>query len=63
MEVFMKILARKEDDFVLCLLPDGRAIEITMVGADGEDFYARPDIREAITLLLRHMPALESSEE
>ncbi|NND82383.1 MAG: hypothetical protein HKN50_08140 [Gammaproteobacteria bacterium] len=54
----MKILARKEDDFVLCLLPDGQAIEITMVKADGEDFYPRPNIDEAIRLLLQHLPTL-----
>ncbi|MBT8114320.1 MAG: hypothetical protein KJP04_03010 [Arenicella sp.] len=59
----MKILARREDDFVLCLLPDGRAIEITMVGADGEDLYDRPDIHEAIGLLLQYLPALTEAEE
>ena len=59
----MKILARKEDDFVLCLLPNGQAIEITMVGADGEDVYAKPDINEAIKLLLRHLPALLATEQ
>lgn len=59
----MKILARREDDFVLCLLPDGRAIEITMVGADGEDVYARPDINEAVRLLLQYLPLVTAAEE
>ena len=54
----MKILARKEDDFVLCLLPNGQAIEITMLSADGEDVYASPNIDEAIRLLLQHLPDL-----
>ena len=51
----MKILATKRDESVLCVLPDGASVEITMVSATGEDVAQEPDIQEAVKLLQRYL--------
>lgn len=51
----MKIVARKLEDSVECVLPDGHRFEITMVRVEGEDVYQVPDLNEAIRLLQWHL--------
>ena len=57
----MKILANKLEDGVVCVLPDGYRVEITMVSVEGEDVYDIPDIHEAMKLLHRHLSAISPS--
>ena len=47
----MKILVRKFTESVVCTWSDGRQVEITMLGAEGEDVYAIPDITQAMEIL------------
>ena len=50
----MKILATKLEESVLCIMPSGEHIEITMLCAFGEEVAADPDVKRAITLLFKY---------
>lgn len=47
----MKILAQLSNESVLCKLPNGSEIEITLISISGEDFSPDLDIQAAIQLL------------
>lgn len=57
----MEISARKQGESVVCKLPNGGFIEITMVSAQGDDSRSVADVKEAVKIL-RQNPQLLSSK-
>jgi len=47
----MKILARLSNESVLCVMPNGNEIEITLINVMGEDATIDLDIQSAIKLI------------
>jgi len=55
MKIQATIKATKGEESVLCVLPNGKQVEITMVSSIGEDVMAEPDVHEALKILKRYM--------
>lgn len=51
----MKIITERLRESILCTLPNGDQIEITMLCAEGEDCYAEPEAHGAVDLLLTYL--------
>lgn len=56
----MEILAKQQGETVVCELPTGASIEITMVFTQGEDFRSITTVQDAVTIL-RQNPHLLTS--
>ena len=47
----MKIIAHQQNEIIICKLPNGKVVEITMVSVHGEDVSEEVDIHEAVRLV------------
>jgi hypothetical protein len=56
----MEILAKQQGETVVCELPNGASIEITMVFTQGEDSRFITTVQDAVTIL-RQNPHLLTS--
>lgn len=56
----MKILAQQNEESVLCIMPNGDAIEVTILVVEGEGFTAHPNVQEAVNLLANNEALLRS---
>jgi len=54
----MKVIAKKDEDSVVCTFPDGDSIEITMISVYGEDVCIDSNVDAAMGLLQKHLPVL-----
>lgn len=50
----MKIIASQLTESVLCTLPTGDQVEVTMLSLEGEDCCAEPSIEGAVQILLNY---------
>ncbi|MFT4630684.1 MAG: sRNA-binding carbon storage regulator CsrA [Arenicella sp.] len=57
----MEILATKQGETVVCELPNGDSIEITMVSAQGEDSRSIANVKDAVKLLRQNPHLLISA--
>ncbi len=57
----MKILVSRLPESVLCTLPNGEQVEITMLSAEGEDVLSEPDIQIAVDMLFEYSDFLSST--
>ncbi len=57
----MKVIASQLSESILCTLPNGEQIEITMLRSEGDDCFAEPSIKAAINLVMKYLD-LKSSE-
>jgi hypothetical protein len=56
----MKILAQENEESVLCIMPNGDAVEVTMLVVEGDEFTAQPNAQEAVNLLANNQTLLMS---
>ena len=47
----MEISAKQQGESVVCVLPNGGRIEITMVSAQGEDVRSTTNVQDAVNIL------------
>ena len=47
----MKIIVSQLTESVLCTLPSGEQIEVTMVCAEGDECFAEPNVEGAVDIL------------
>ena len=47
----MKIIANKLSESVLCTLPNGEHIEVTMLSLEEDECYAEPSVEGAVHIL------------
>ena len=47
----MIILASQLPQFILCTLPNGEHVEVTMLVAEQDRFFTDPNVEAAVTLL------------
>jgi sRNA-binding carbon storage regulator CsrA len=57
----MEILARQQGETVVCELPNGDSIEITMVSTQGEDSRSIANVKDAVKLLRQNPHLLTSA--
>jgi sRNA-binding carbon storage regulator CsrA len=50
----MEISARKQGESVVCELPNGGSIEITMVSTQGDSSRSVADVKEAVKILRKN---------
>lgn len=48
----MKIFASILPESVLCTLPDGEQVEVTMLSVEGDEVFAEPDIKQAVEIVV-----------
>lgn len=46
----MKILAQENEESVLCVLPTGQSIEVTMLVVEGEECRVHNDVQEVANI-------------
>lgn len=51
----MKIIASQLSESVLCTLPNGEQVEVTMLCAEGDDYLAEPNVDGAVEILINHL--------
>ena len=51
----MKIIAKQMSESVICILPTGDQVEITMLGAQGDECFAEPNVEAAVDLLTSYL--------
>ena len=57
----MEILATKQGESVVCELPNGVSIEITMVSAQGEESRSITNVQDAVKILRQNPHLLTSA--
>ena len=50
MEVTMKIITKQYKDIIVCILPNGKEVEVSMISMEGEDVCQETDLTEAARL-------------
>jgi len=53
----MKIFASKLTESVLCTLPNGEQVEVTMLNIEGDEVSAEPNIERAVEIVVLLYPA------
>lgn len=48
------VAAQEQEGYVLCMLPNGDELEITMLEACGEEFEVKTNAQEALNLLTEY---------
>jgi hypothetical protein len=61
LESIMEILAKQQGETVVCELPNGASIEITMVFMQGEDSRSITTVQDAVTILRQNPHLLTSA--
>jgi len=51
----MKVIASQLPESILCTLPNGEQIEVTMLCSEGDDCFAEPSIEAAINLVMKYL--------
>lgn len=54
----MKLMVTKQDESVICWLPDGDRVEVTMVSMQGDEITPEIDFVQAVRLLQQHTKLL-----
>jgi len=57
----MKLIVSQLSESLLCTLPCGEHIEITMLSAEGEELILERDIQRAVDLLFEHTDFLSTT--
>lgn len=57
----MEISAKKQGESVVCELPNGGSIEITMVSTQGEDARSTTNVQDAVKILRQNPHLLTSA--
>lgn len=50
----MKFISQQQAGSVLCIMPNGDCLEITMLETEGEECVFKPDVQAAACLIAKH---------